>query len=96
MEFFINIYNLFLFQPIFNLLIWLSQNLPGKDFGVAVVLLTVGVRLASYPLGAKGVVAQKKLAELQPKMKEIQEKFKDKREEQSKALRRSFCKFPYL
>ncbi|HEX9722038.1 MAG TPA: YidC/Oxa1 family membrane protein insertase [Candidatus Paceibacterota bacterium] len=86
MEFFITIYNLFLFQPIFNALIWLSQNVPGKDFGVAVILLTVVVRLVSYPLGAKAIKAQKKFAELQPKIKEVQEKFKNKREEQTKAM----------
>jgi YidC/Oxa1 family membrane protein insertase len=86
MEFFITTYNLFLFQPIFNTLIWLAENVPGKDFGVAVILLTVLIRLLSYPLGAKAVQAQKRLAELQPKMKEVQEKFKGKAEEQRKAM----------
>jgi len=86
MEFFITIYELFLLQPIFNALIWLTETVPGKDFGVAVILLTILIRLASYPLGAKAVRAQKKFAELQPKIKEVQEKFKDKREEQTKAM----------
>jgi len=86
MEFFITIYNVLLFQPIFNGLILLWQNVPGQDFGVAVILLTVIVRLISYPLGAKAIKAQKKFADLQPKIKEIQERFKNKREEQTKAM----------
>ena len=86
MDFFIGIYNLFLYQPIFNALVWLSQILPGKDFGVAVILLTLAVRAISYPLGAQGVRAQKKLAEIQPKIKEIQETYKNKREEQTRAI----------
>lgn len=86
MDFFITIYQTFLYQPIFNALIWISQIIPGKDFGVAVILLTLVVRFASYPLGAQAVRAQKKFAEIQPKMKEIQEKFKGKREEQTKAM----------
>ena len=92
MEFFISIYNLFLFQPVFNALIWLTQNVPGRDFGVAVILLTIAIRLASYPLGAKAVKAQKKLVELQPKMKEVQEKFKGNAEEQRKAMSALFKK----
>ncbi|MBI2098253.1 MAG: membrane protein insertase YidC [Candidatus Wildermuthbacteria bacterium] len=86
MDFFISLYHIFLQQPIFNALVFLSQTIPGKDFGVAVIVLTLLVRGISYPLGAQGVRAQKKLAELQPKIKEIQEKYKNKREEQSKAM----------
>lgn len=86
MDFFIGIYHLFLYQPVFNALVWLSQTLPGQDFGVAVILITLAVRGISYPLGAQGVRAQKKMAEIQPKIKEIQEKFKNKREEQTRAM----------
>lgn len=85
MDFFANIYQLFLYQPVFNALVLLAQIVPGKDFGIAVILLTLGVRGITYPLGAQGVRAQKKLAEIQPKIKEIQEKFKNKREEQTRA-----------
>ena len=86
MEFFINIYQLFLYQPIFNALILLTEIVPGKDFGIAVILLTLVVRFASYPLGAQAVRAQKRFADLQPKIKEIQAKFKDKKEEQTRAM----------
>lgn len=86
MDFFTGLYQLFLYQPIFNGLVWLSQTIPGKDFGVAVILLTLAVRGISYPLGAQGVRAQKKMAEIQPRIKEIQEKYKDKRQEQTKAM----------
>lgn len=86
MDFFIGLYHIFLYQPIFNALVFLSQIIPGKDFGVAVILLTLGVRGISYPLGAQGVRAQKKLAEIQPKLREIQEKYKGKKEEQTRAM----------
>jgi len=86
MDFFIGIYDLFLKQPIFNALILLVQTVPGRDFGVAIILLTFVIRLVSYPLGAQGVRAQKKFAELQPKIKEVQEKYKDNKQEQSKAM----------
>ncbi len=86
MDFFITLYHTFLYQPIFNLLVFLSQTIPGKDFGVAVILLTLAVRGVSYPLGAQAVRAQRKLAAIQPKIKEIQEKYREKREEQTRAM----------
>ena len=86
MDFFIGLYHLFLYQPVFNALVWLSQTVPGQDFGVAVIVLTLAVRGITYPLGAQGVRAQKKMAEIQPKIKELQEKFKNKREEQTRAM----------
>ena len=69
MDFFIGIYDLFLKQPVFNALILLVQVVPGKDFGIAVILLTFGIRFASYPLGAQGIRAQKSLQSCSQKSK---------------------------
>src|SRR3989344_7425251 len=68
MDFFIGIYEVFLHQPVFNALVWLSQMVPGKDLGIAVIIVTLVVRFASYPVGVQAVRSQKKLAELQPKI----------------------------
>ncbi len=85
-EFFINCFNTLLYEPLFNALILLYEYLPGNDFGIAVIVLTVLIKLALSPLGIKGIKAQKALAELQPRMKEIQEKFKHDKEKQAKAM----------
>ncbi|OHA65882.1 MAG: hypothetical protein A3E07_02275 [Candidatus Wildermuthbacteria bacterium RIFCSPHIGHO2_12_FULL_45_9] len=84
--FFKGIYHFALYQPIFNALIILVQYIPGKDFGIAIIVLTFVFRFLTYPLGAQAIRAQKRLSELQPKIKEIQKKFKDKREEQARAV----------
>jgi len=47
------------------------------NYGVAIILLTILVRLIFWPLTHKSTVGMKKMQELQPKMKEIQAKFKD-------------------
>lgn len=75
-----------LYQPLFNGLILLYQYIPGHDFGVAVIVLTILIRSATYPLSTKGIKAQKALSELQPKMQEIQKKFKNNKEQQAKAM----------
>src|SRR3989344_3192720 len=86
MSFFVTIFNVVLYQPLFNALVFLYNYIPGKDFGVAIIVLTILLRLALYPLTAKALHAQKALSDLQPKMKEIQEKFKDNKDEASRKL----------
>lgn len=86
MNFLFSIYHTVLFEPLFNTLVLLYNLVPGKDFGIAVILVTLLVRFAFAPLSAKAVVAQRKLTALQPKAKEIQEKFKKDRDKQAKEL----------
>ncbi len=86
MDFFINAFNLILYQPLFNALILLYLYIPGHDFGLAIILLTIIIKLAFYPLAAKGIRSQRALSEIQPKIKEIQEKYKDDKEKQSRAM----------
>ena len=47
------------------------------NYGVAIILLTILVRILFWPLTHKSTVGMKKMQELQPKMKELQKKFKD-------------------
>jgi len=47
------------------------------SYGVAIVLLTILVRLLFWPLTHKSTVGMKKMQEIQPLMKEIQAKYKD-------------------
>ena len=60
-------------------LVWVLNLFYGwiPNFGVAIILLTILVRLLFWPLTHKSTVGMKKMQELQPKMKEIQAKFKD-------------------
>lgn len=86
MDLFINIFNLLLYQPLFNILVLLYAYLPGKDFGIAVIVLTVLIKIVFYPLGTQAIKSQKKLTELQPKIKEIQKKYKENKEKQVKEI----------
>ncbi len=74
------------YQPIYNLLIFLYDTIPGSDFGLAIIALTIFLKVLLIPLSQKQIESQKKLQEIQPKMKEIQKKYKDNREEQSRAM----------
>jgi len=85
MDFIVNFFNVVLYQPLFNLLVLFYQYLPGNDFGIAVIALTVLTRVIFYPLNLKAIKSQKLLQELQPKIQEIQRKYKADKEKLTKA-----------
>lgn len=86
MSLLISAFNLILYQPLFNLLVLLYAYLPGHDFGIAVIVLTVIIRLVLYPLMAQSIKSQKILSELQPKLQEVQRRYKTDREKQAKEI----------
>ncbi len=60
-------------------LVWVLNLFNGwiPNYGVAIILLTLLVRLLFWPLTHKSTVGMKKMQEIQPLMKEIQAKYKD-------------------
>ena len=73
-------------QPILNALTLLYEYLPGQDFGVAVVVLTLLLRVILYPLSAKAFESQKAQMRIQDKVKALQEQYKGQRDELSRKL----------
>ena len=65
-------------KPIFYYLDWLFR-LVG-NFGVAIILLTVTIRLLMYPIANKQFASMAAMRVVQPKMKAIQDKYKDDKE----------------
>lgn len=80
------IFNTFIYEPLYNILILLYNIVPGSDFGVSIILMTILLRIFLIPLYQKQIESQKKMQELQPKIKTIQEKTKNNKEEQTKQL----------
>lgn len=80
------IYTAVLYQPLFNLLIWFYNIVPGNDLGIAIIFLTVFVKIILYPLFSQSIKAQKALTDLQPKINELNKKYKDQKEKLGQAL----------
>jgi YidC/Oxa1 family membrane protein insertase len=72
------------YQPLYNILILLIAVLPEHSVGIAIIILTIIVRLALFPLTGKSIRAQKAMKELEPEIKKIREKYKDDKQEQAK------------
>jgi len=74
-----------LYQPLYNFLILLAWLIPGHSMGVAIIVLTVIIRLILLPQSLKAAKLQVKNFELQPKINKIRSEIKDQRE-QSQAM----------
>jgi YidC/Oxa1 family membrane protein insertase len=72
--------------PIFNLLVFLYNVLPGADIGFAIIALTVLIKLALWPFMSKSLRSQKALQELQPKIEELKSTHSDDKEALAKAM----------
>lgn len=81
-----NIFDQILINPFFNGLIGIYHILPGQDMGVAIIVLTLVVRLLLATPSAKSISAQRELQLLQPKLDELKEKYKNNREELGRKL----------
>lgn len=81
-----SIYINFFYQPILNLLVFLYNAVPGNDLGVAIILLTIIIKLVLLPLSKKSIKSQKAMQDLQPKIEELKKKFKDNKEEMGRAM----------
>ncbi|MGH7196912.1 MAG: YidC/Oxa1 family membrane protein insertase [Candidatus Saccharimonadales bacterium] len=71
-----NFFDLILVQPIFNVLVVIYGLIPGNDFGVALILFTILIRLAMWPLVKKQLRQTKVMRELQPELARIKKKGK--------------------
>lgn len=80
------LFNEVFYRPLFNALVVLYQTAAFYDLGVAIIILTVLLRLALWPLAKKALQSQKELTALQPEIKKIQAQYKDNKDEQMKRV----------
>ena len=82
--FLVYIFNILLYKPLFNLLVFLYNFLPWPDFGLAIILLTVVIRIILYPVSARALKSQMAMQKIQPLLQDIQKKYKNDKEKQAK------------
>lgn len=78
-----NIFDILIVQPIFNLLIGLYSIIPGGDFGVSLIIFTVLVRFALFPLVKKQLHQTQAMKKMQPELKKIKAKAKGNKQMES-------------
>jgi len=65
------------------------------NYGIAIIMLTIVVRMCMFPISRKQALNAIKMQELQPEIKKLGEKYKGKREELAKAQQELFRKHNY-
>lgn len=78
------IYTELIYRPLLNSLVFIYSFLPYQDLGLAILTLTLIVRLALHPTVIQTMRSQQAISTLQPKLKEIQARLKGNKEEQAR------------
>jgi YidC/Oxa1 family membrane protein insertase len=72
----VNIFELLIVQPLFNLLMVLYAVIPGGDFGISIILFTILLRFVMYPLVKRQLHQTKAMRRLQPELELIKKRTK--------------------
>src|SRR3989338_7837014 len=67
-QIFLTLYREFLYRPFFNALVYLTALIPGHDIGIAIVILTILVRVLLFPLTHRSLLTQIKMKALEPEI----------------------------
>lgn len=76
-----NIWNIVLYHPLINALAFLVSIIPGGDVGIAVILLTILVKLILFPLSQKSIESQAEMNILAPELNKIKASGANKEEQ---------------
>lgn len=66
-----SLWDLVLYEPLINALAFLVSVVPGGDLGTAVIILTILVKIALYPLSQHSIESQAKMTMLAPELNKI-------------------------
>lgn len=81
-----NIFDILVVQPIFNMLIALYSVIPGGDFGIAVIIFTIFVRFVLFPLVKRQLHQTQAMRKLQPKLAKIKKQAKGNKQMESSMM----------
>jgi YidC/Oxa1 family membrane protein insertase len=73
------------YLPIYNALVYFVDIIPSHDMGVAVIVVTILVRLILFPIASRAIKSQLAMKRVAPEIEEIKKKYKEPNE-QTKAV----------
>ncbi len=65
----------FLTKPLFYALLWINERV--SNLGLAIILLTIGIKLLLFPLANKSYTSMSKMKKLTPQMTKLRERFSE-------------------
>lgn len=76
-------FNAAFYNPIYNALVALVAVIPGGDVGVAVIIITIIIRLILLPFSLSAARTQQAMRTLEPKIKDVKERHKGDKEKEA-------------
>jgi len=89
------LFNSYIYNPILSVLLFIYNSITFSDLGVAIIVLTIFIRIVLFPLFYKGAKDQAIMQKLQPHIKKIQLDHKDDKEKQAKELLDLYKKYNF-
>lgn len=80
------LFHALIYNPLYNGLVFFVGLVPVHDMGLAVIALTIVVRIIIYPLSRRAVEAQLAMKKIAPEVEEVKKKHKKNSPEQSQAI----------
>lgn len=80
------LWNTVFYQPIYNALIFIIDNITFGDVGFAIILVTIIVKLILSPLTKKSIKSQILMKRMEPEIKQIKKDFPNKEEQSRKTF----------
>ena len=80
------LWNTIFYQPIYNVLIFIINNVTFGDVGFAIILVTIIVKLIIYPLTKKSIKSQILMKRMEPEIKLIKKNYPNKEEQAKKTF----------
>lgn len=79
-----SLFNVIIYEPIYNALAALVSFVPGGDVGIAIIILTLIIKLILFPLSLKALRTQAAMRDIDPELKKIKKDYENNKEEQAK------------
>ena len=80
------LWNTIFYQPIYNALIFIINNITLGDVGFGIIILTILVKFILFPLTKKSIRSQILMKRIEPELKQLKKDFPDKQEQAKKTF----------
>jgi len=80
------LWNTIFYQPVYNILIFIINNITFGDVGFAIIIITIIIKFVLYPLTKKSIRSQILMKKMEPEIKQIKKDFPNKEEQAKKTF----------
>lgn len=81
-----SVFNTFFYNPLYNSLVFFITIVPFADVGLAIILLTVLVKLILFPISKKSVRTQFLMRKIEPEVKQVRKQYEKNKQEQARKV----------